>query len=92
MKNGAYVDFFFRGGSGVRKHDNSRTEYLIVTKFGKNVYFLLPHNWLDFGKNLSAGLPENQEKHAFFDPLFQKVGQNKDFSTIFSAIYIDLWK
>jgi hypothetical protein len=26
-------------------------------------------------------LPENQEKHASFDPLFQKVGQNKDFLT-----------
>jgi hypothetical protein len=45
---------------------------------------------IDFGENPSAELPENQEKHAFFDPLFQKVGQNKDFSTIFSAIYTDL--
>jgi hypothetical protein len=44
-----------------------------------------------FLKNQSAGLPENQEKHAFFKHAhFQKVSQNKDFSTKFLAICIDL--
>jgi hypothetical protein len=35
-------------------------------------------------------LPENQEKLAFFDPLFQKVGQNRDFFAKFLVICIDL--
>jgi hypothetical protein len=48
------------------------------------------HSLREYLRNPFAGLPENQEKHAFFDPLFQKVGQNKDFSTKLFAICIDL--
>ena len=61
-------------------------------QFGTNVCLHTCDGGSKFERNPSAGLPENQEKHVFFNPLFQKVGQNKDFSTIFSAVCIDLRK